>query len=107
MTVAVAVTVCSMDTRAHQGLAEANVGSTGDAAGLAAVLSAVGTGVLAAVTVFCTYDSLDKIEAAQRTGRTVPDRRTEYTATIRVTAGGHPLGPLQRLRFVVERPKVR
>lgn len=66
------VAVCSMDTRAHPGLAEANVGSTGDAAGLAAVLSAVGTGVLQAVTVFCTYDSLDKIEAAQRTGRSVP-----------------------------------
>lgn len=62
------VAVCSMDTRAHQGLAEARVGSTGDAAGLAAVLSAVGTGVLDAATVFCTYDSLDKIEAAQRTG---------------------------------------
>ncbi|WP_406274950.1 DEAD/DEAH box helicase family protein [Actinacidiphila glaucinigra] len=66
------VAVCSMDTRAHPGLAEANVGSTGDAAGLAAVLSAVDTGVLDAVTVLCTYDSLDKIEAAQRTGRTVP-----------------------------------
>ncbi|MDX2854218.1 Helicase associated domain protein [Streptomyces sp. PA03-3a] len=66
------VAVCSMDTRAHPGLAEANVGSTGDAAGLAVVLSAVGTGVLNAVTVFCTYDSLDKIEAAQRTGRAVP-----------------------------------
>ncbi|MGW3248619.1 Helicase associated domain protein [Streptomyces sp. NPDC001070] len=66
------VAVCSMDTRAHPGLAEANVGSTGDATGLAAVLSAVGTGVLDAGTVFCTYDSLDKIEAAQRTGRTVP-----------------------------------
>ncbi|MFD3457007.1 DEAD/DEAH box helicase family protein [Streptomyces sp. NPDC058691] len=66
------VAVCSMDTRAHPGLAEANVGSTGDAAGLAAALSAVGTGVLPAVTVLCTYDSLDKIEAAQRTGRMVP-----------------------------------
>ncbi|MDX2854439.1 Helicase associated domain protein [Streptomyces sp. PA03-3a] len=66
------VAVCSMDTRAHQGLAEANVGSTCDAAGLAAVLSAVGTGVLDAVTVFCTYDSLDKIEAAQGAGRSVP-----------------------------------
>ncbi|WP_089229235.1 DEAD/DEAH box helicase [Actinacidiphila glaucinigra] len=66
------VAVCSMDTRAHPGLAEANVGSTGDATGLAAVLSAVGTGVLDAVTVLCTYDSLDKIEAAQRTGRSVP-----------------------------------
>ncbi|MDX3358037.1 DEAD/DEAH box helicase family protein, partial [Streptomyces sp. ME01-24h] len=66
------VAVCSMDTRAHQGLAEANVGSTGDAAGLAAALSAVATSVLDAVTVFCTYDSLDKMEAAQRIGRTVP-----------------------------------
>ncbi|MFF7216882.1 DEAD/DEAH box helicase family protein [Streptomyces sp. NPDC008238] len=61
-----------MDTRAQPGLAEANVGSTGDAAGLAAVLSAVAAGVLDAVTVFCTYDSLDKVEAAQHTGRSVP-----------------------------------
>ncbi|MFI1098750.1 Helicase associated domain protein [Streptomyces sp. NPDC020917] len=66
------VAVCSMDTRAHPGLAEANVGSTGDATGLSAVLSAVGSGVLDTVTVFCTYDSLDKVEAAQRTGRSVP-----------------------------------
>jgi predicted helicase len=66
------VAVCSMDTRAHQSLAEANVGSTGDAAGLAAALSAVAPGVLDAVTEFRTYDSLDKIEAAQRTGRWVP-----------------------------------
>ncbi|MEU9473759.1 DEAD/DEAH box helicase family protein [Streptomyces avermitilis] len=40
--------------------------------GLAAALSAVAPGVLDAVTEFCTYDSLDKIEAAQRTGRSVP-----------------------------------
>ena len=66
------VAVCSMDTRAHPGLAETNVGSTGDATGLSAVLSAVGSGVLDMVTVFCTYDSLDKVEAAQRTGRSVP-----------------------------------
>jgi hypothetical protein len=36
--------------------------------------------------------------------RKVPDRRSEYNATVQlVTASGQKLGPLQRLRFVVER----
>jgi hypothetical protein len=40
-----------------------------------------------------------------RTGRKVADRRSEFSATIQVTAGGQRLGPLQRVRFVVDRPK--
>jgi hypothetical protein len=33
------------------------------------------------------------------------DRRTEYNATVQVTAGSQRLGPLLRLRFVIEKPK--
>jgi hypothetical protein len=35
-----------------------------------------------------------------------PDKRTEYNATVQVSAGGHAIGPVQRLRFVIDRPKV-
>lgn len=34
----------------------------------------------------------------------VPDRRNEYNAVITINAGGQSLGPVQRLRFVVEKP---
>lgn len=66
------VAVCSMDASGHDALVAAKVGSTNDTGGLAAVLAAVGTGVLPGLTVFCTYDSLDKIENTQHAGYTVP-----------------------------------
>lgn len=66
------VIVSSMDACARPDLAAAGVGSTGDAAGLAAALAAAGEGALAALTVICTYDSLPKIETAQRTRDDVP-----------------------------------
>ncbi|HEY3111605.1 MAG TPA: hypothetical protein VGL23_22810 [Chloroflexota bacterium] len=37
----------------------------------------------------------------------VADRRTEYNATVQLVAGGQRLGPIQRLRFVIERPRLR
>jgi hypothetical protein len=43
----------------------------------------------------------------RKDNRPVPDRRTEYNATVQVTAGGQRLGPVQRLRFVIERPRPR
>ncbi|MFP8959027.1 DEAD/DEAH box helicase family protein [Streptomyces nanhaiensis] len=66
------VIVSSMDACARPDLAAAGVGATGDAAGLAAALAAAGEGALAALTVICTYDSLPKIETAQRTRDDVP-----------------------------------
>ncbi|MFI6210131.1 DEAD/DEAH box helicase family protein [Streptomyces sp. NPDC051041] len=52
----------------------ARVGSTSDPLALAAAISVVGEGPdqLRALTVICTYDSLDKIEQTQRTGYAVP-----------------------------------
>ncbi|MFE6839995.1 DEAD/DEAH box helicase family protein [Streptomyces sp. NPDC057705] len=66
--------VSSMDTAGHGALTAAQVGSTGDPAALAALLSVVGPGPdqIPFLTVVCTYDSLDKIRDAQHTGRPVP-----------------------------------
>lgn len=68
------VIVSSMDTAGHTGLSTHRVGSTGSAAVLAAAMSAVGPGEdqTPALTVICTYDSLDKIEGVQHTGLSVP-----------------------------------
>ncbi|MGW2922863.1 Helicase associated domain protein [Streptomyces angustmyceticus] len=68
------VIVSSMDAAGREDLAAARVGSTSDATLLAALLSVVGEGAdqVPAVTVICTYDSLDKIEQTQNTQYTVP-----------------------------------
>ncbi|MEU0132203.1 hypothetical protein [Streptomyces sp. NPDC006289] len=69
------VIVSSMDTHGHEQLYANRVGSTSNAAALAAAMSVVGPGKdqLPALTVISTYDSLDKIEAAcQHTGLAVP-----------------------------------
>ncbi|MFE7779277.1 Helicase associated domain protein [Streptomyces sp. NPDC057445] len=68
------VIVSSMDTSAREDLVAARVGSTSDARSLAALLSVVGQGAdqIPAVTVICTYDSLDKIEQTQKTQYAVP-----------------------------------
>ncbi|MFI9262175.1 Helicase associated domain protein [Streptomyces sioyaensis] len=68
------VIVSSMDAAGREDLAAARVGSTSDATSLAALLSVVGEGAdqVPAVTVICTYDSLDKIEQTQNTRYTVP-----------------------------------
>ncbi|WP_327238853.1 DEAD/DEAH box helicase [Streptomyces sp. NBC_01318] len=68
------VIVSSMDTSAHDALAARRVGSTSSSHGLAALMSVVGEGEdqLRALTVICTYDSLDKIEGTQHTGYQVP-----------------------------------
>ncbi|MFE9253500.1 Helicase associated domain protein [Streptomyces sp. NPDC007088] len=68
------VIVSSMDTSAHGGLAAHRIGSTGSAQSLAALMSVVGEepDQLPALTVICTYDSLDKIEAAQHARYPVP-----------------------------------
>ncbi|MEU9117265.1 Helicase associated domain protein [Streptomyces sp. NPDC048483] len=63
------VIVSSMDAAGREDLATARVGSTSNAHALAALLSVVGegTGQVPALTVICTYDSLDKIEQTQNT----------------------------------------
>ncbi|MBT2442542.1 Helicase associated domain protein [Streptomyces sp. ISL-36] len=68
------VIVSSMDTAAHDALAARKVGSTSSPQALAALMSVVGEGEhqLPALTVISTYDSLDKIEAAQHTRYAVP-----------------------------------
>ncbi|MFF7717635.1 Helicase associated domain protein [Streptomyces sp. NPDC007988] len=68
------VIVSSMDASAREDLVAARVGSTSDAVSLAALLSVVGEGPdqIPAVTVICTYDSLDKIEQTQKTRYAVP-----------------------------------
>ncbi|MFI1700713.1 DEAD/DEAH box helicase family protein [Streptomyces bobili] len=68
------VIVSSMDAAGRDNLVAARVGSTSDPLALAAVMSVVGEGPdqLRALTVICTYDSLNKIEDAQNTGYEVP-----------------------------------
>ncbi|WP_405901820.1 Helicase associated domain protein [Streptomyces sp. NBC_00656] len=68
------VIVSSMDTSAHDALAARRVGSTSSSHALAALMSVVGEedDQLRALTVICTYDSLDKIEGTQHTNYRVP-----------------------------------
>lgn len=68
------VIVSSMDAAAHDALAARRVGSTGSSQALAALMSVVGEepDQLPALTMICTYDSLDKIEGTQHTRYPVP-----------------------------------
>lgn len=68
------VIVSSMDASAHDALAARRVGSTSSSDALAALMSVVGEreDQLRALTVICSYDSLDKIEGTQHTGYQVP-----------------------------------
>ncbi|MFC5959024.1 Helicase associated domain protein [Streptomyces pratens] len=68
------VIVSSLDSSAREDLMAARVGSTNDPRGLAALMSVVGeeTDQIPALTVICTYDSLDKIEQTRNTHFAVP-----------------------------------
>ncbi|MER6625423.1 Helicase associated domain protein [Streptomyces sp. NPDC000931] len=68
------VIVSSLDSSAREDLRAARVGSTNDPRGLAALMSVVGeeTDQIPALTVICTYDSLDKIEQTRNTHFAVP-----------------------------------
>ncbi|MGV9290708.1 Helicase associated domain protein [Streptomyces sp. NPDC003719] len=68
------VIVSSMDTSGRDDLVAARVMSTTSPHALGRLMSVVGEGQdqIPALTVICTYDSLDKIEATQRTGFEVP-----------------------------------
>ncbi len=68
------VIVSSMDTAAHHALAARRIGSTSNSQSLAALMSVVGEepDQLPALTVICTYDSLDKIEGTQHARYEVP-----------------------------------
>ncbi|WND23631.1 DEAD/DEAH box helicase [Streptomyces violaceus] len=68
------VIVSSMDTSAHDALAARRIGSTSNSQSLAALMSVVGEepDQLPALTVICTYDSLDKIEDTQHARYPVP-----------------------------------
>ncbi|WP_326756841.1 Helicase associated domain protein [Streptomyces hirsutus] len=68
------VIVSSLDSSAREDLMAARVGSTSDPRGLAALMSVVGeeTDQIPALTVICTYDSLDKIEQTCNTHFAVP-----------------------------------
>jgi predicted helicase len=68
------VLVSSMDTSGRGDLVAARVMSTTSPHALGGLMSVVGEGQdqIPALTVICTYDSLDKIEATQRSGFEVP-----------------------------------
>ncbi|MBA8980290.1 superfamily II DNA or RNA helicase, partial [Streptomyces aureorectus] len=68
------VIVSSLDSSAREDLTAARVGSTNDPHGLAALMSVVGeeTDQIPALTVICTYDSMDKIEQTRTTHFAVP-----------------------------------
>ncbi|MEU9523300.1 DEAD/DEAH box helicase family protein [Streptomyces sp. NPDC048224] len=68
------VIVSSLDTGGRDDLVAARVMSTTNPHALGGLMSVVGEGEdqVRALTVICTYDSLDKIEQTQRTGYTVP-----------------------------------
>ncbi|MFD4684473.1 Helicase associated domain protein [Streptomyces sp. NPDC058417] len=66
--------VSSMDSSGHDALVTHRVGSTGDFRALAGLMSVVGEGAdqIPALTVVCTYASLDKIENTRHTRFDVP-----------------------------------
>ncbi|GCB53520.1 DEAD/DEAH box helicase [Streptomyces sp. NL15-2K] len=68
------VIVSSLDAAGREDLVAARVMSTSDPHALGGLMSVVGEGddQIPALTVICTYDSLDKIEQTQRTGYAVP-----------------------------------
>ncbi|MEU5099765.1 Helicase associated domain protein [Streptomyces sp. NPDC020996] len=68
------VIVSSLDTGGRDDLVAARVMSTTNPHALGGLMSVVGEGEdqIRALTVICTYDSLDKIEQTQRTGYAVP-----------------------------------
>ncbi|MFC8208802.1 DEAD/DEAH box helicase [[Kitasatospora] papulosa] len=68
------VIVSSLDTAGRDDLVAARIMSTTDPHALGGLMSVVGQGEdqIPALTVICTYDSLDKIEQTQRTGYAVP-----------------------------------
>jgi superfamily II DNA or RNA helicase len=68
------VIVSSLDTSGWDDLGAARVMSTTDPHALGGLMSVVGEGEdqIRALTVICTYDSLNKIEQTQRTGYAVP-----------------------------------
>ncbi|MFF7105214.1 Helicase associated domain protein [Streptomyces nigra] len=68
------VIVSSLDTSGHDDLVAARVMSTTDPHALGGLMSVVGEGEdqIPALTVICTYDSLNKIEETQKTGYAVP-----------------------------------
>ncbi|MGW1045004.1 Helicase associated domain protein [Streptomyces sp. NPDC002547] len=68
------VIVSSLDTSGHDDLVAARVMSTTDPHALGGLMSVVGEkeDQIPALTVICTYDSLNKIEETQSTGYTVP-----------------------------------
>ncbi|MFH9826671.1 DEAD/DEAH box helicase family protein [Streptomyces bobili] len=68
------VIVSSMDAAGRDDLLGARVGSTSNPPALAAAMSVVGKGPdqIPALTVICTYDSLNKIEQTQKTSYDVP-----------------------------------
>ncbi|WP_330343398.1 Helicase associated domain protein [Streptomyces longwoodensis] len=68
------VIVSSLDTSGRDDLVAARVMSTTNPHALGGLMSVVGEGEdqIRALTVICTYDSLDKIEQTQKTGYDVP-----------------------------------
>ncbi|MGW5679257.1 Helicase associated domain protein [Streptomyces sp. NPDC003860] len=68
------VIVSSMDASGRDDLVAARVMSTTDPHALGGLMSVVGEGAdqIPALTVICTYDSLNKIEQTQNTGYAVP-----------------------------------
>ncbi|GAA2331260.1 DEAD/DEAH box helicase family protein [Streptomyces cuspidosporus] len=68
------VIVSSLDTSGRDALVAARVMSTTNPHALGALMSVVGEGTdqIPALTVICTYDSLNKIEETQNTKYTVP-----------------------------------
>ncbi|WP_246144855.1 DEAD/DEAH box helicase [Actinacidiphila oryziradicis] len=66
--------VSSLDASGHDALAAHRVGSTGDYRALAGLMAVVGEGEdqTPALTVICTYDSLDKIENTRHSRFDVP-----------------------------------
>ncbi|MFE9292085.1 DEAD/DEAH box helicase [Streptomyces olivaceus] len=68
------VMVSSMDASGHDALVAAQVVSTAQSGALATVMAAIGPGEdqIPAVTVICTYDSLNKVEQTKHTASSVP-----------------------------------
>ncbi|MEU6965749.1 DEAD/DEAH box helicase [Streptomyces chrestomyceticus] len=68
------VMVSSMDASGHDALVAAHVVSTAQPGALAMVMAAIGPGKdqIPALTVICTYDSLNKVEQTRHTAFSIP-----------------------------------
>ncbi|MET8732199.1 hypothetical protein ABZV81_34265 [Streptomyces parvus] len=99
------VIVSSMDAAGRDALVSARVMSSSDPVTLAALMSVVGEreDQIPALTLICTYDSLDKIQETRNTAYTVPP----FDLAIMDEAHRIADRPDRKLAAVHDNPRIR